>query len=108
MISELDEENLKVEKTTSFNALRKKKNWIAPGPDKIVNFGLKKLPSIMDASVKIFYKLINVYMCIEKWVSRGMVGLIPKDGEWAISNQRPINRFEYFLQVVDIHIPYLS
>ena len=65
-------------------------------PDKIVNFWLKKFPSILDASVKIFYKLINVHMCIEKWVSRGIFALIPKDGEWAVSNQRPITCLNTF------------
>ena len=72
------------------NSIKKKKNWSAPGPDSIVNFWWKKLTSVINACVTLFYNLINVVMSIDKWVTLGRVILIPKEGEWGASNQRPI------------------
>ena len=91
-----------------FDCIKKKKNWSSPGPDKIVNFWWKKLPAVLSIIFKTFFNIINQHAQVERWFCRGRTGLIPKDSEWAIPNQRPItclnNMYKWFTAVIDMKV----
>ena len=90
IVPEVYEGNLDVTNKICFTAIKKKKNWTAAGPDKIVNYWWKKLRSVQQTCTVLFFKVINVTSCIERWLTEGRVALIPKEGEWSEANQRPI------------------
>ena len=72
-----------------YDNIRRKKNWSSPGPDKIANFWWKKL-DLVKYVYPLFYRIINETIPAPEWYCRGRTVLIPKDGDWAIPNQRPI------------------
>ena len=90
IVENVDEGDLDVNYDICYNAIKKKKNCTSPGPDRIVNFWLKKLPCIIEVCVKLYFNTINILQSIEPWICQGRVALIPKEGEWSASNQRPI------------------
>ena len=86
-------------------ASKEKKNWISPGPDRIVNFCWKKL-RVTSYVYPIYLIIIQENVSLQKWFCRGRTGLIPKDGEWAIQNQRPItclnNMYKWYTSVIKL------
>ena len=90
LIPDVYDGDLEITMDVCKNTVRKKKNWSAPGPDKITNFWWKKLPCIMKLIVDLFHNIINVLLTIERWVCAGRVALLPKEGVWSEANQRPI------------------
>ena len=87
----------------SFDNIKKKKNWSAPGPDRIVNFWWKKL-EVTKYVHPIYLKTIQESVPLSNWFCRGRTVLIPKDGEWAISNHRPItclnNMYKWYTSII--------
>lgn len=90
IVPEVDEGVQEIKKESLWNAIRKKKNWSSPGPDKVVNFWWKKIVSTHHWIRKAFQELINQSCQIPQWFSSGKTFLIPKDGTWSVDNQRPI------------------
>src|SRR5699024_3467134 len=72
-------------------ALRGSKNYAAPGPDKIITFWWKKLPSLHRRLARIFNSWLNEEQPIPQWFVTGYTVLIPKKGDLsAPRNYRPI------------------
>ena len=90
IVTEVNEGNMFVDSSVCFKAVRKKKNWSAPGPDCIVNFWWKKLSCVLDVITQTFRAMINDIGEIEEWFCRGRTSLVPKAWEWSEHNQRPI------------------
>ena len=68
-----------------------KRNWSAPGPDRIVNFWWKKATSLhkeIDTCFQATAQLEDLQFPL--WFSEGKTTLIPKPGEFRSDNQRPI------------------
>jgi len=61
----------------TYNSVKKKKNWSAPGLDLIVNYWWKKLKSTHPVMYGIANNIINKYKYPDKWFSIGRVTLIP-------------------------------
>ena len=72
--------------------LSKKRNWSAPGPDKITNFWWKHAGTLHKGVVDNFKEVSKSNEDYPKWFSEGKTSLIPKEGEFLIENQRPITR----------------
>ena len=71
-------------------AIRRKKNWSAPGPDRIANFWWKKVDAIHKDIIEAFQITTRSTDDFPLWLSEGKTTLIPKPGEFTSDNQRPI------------------
>ena len=98
------EEKVQFTEKECFDCVRKKKIWSSPGPDRIVNYWWKNLRSVKTAIYTIFRHIINHEILVERRFCRGRMGLIPKDGEWSIPNQRnitcPNNIYKWLTAVI--------
>ena len=98
--------------TDLVNALKKKKNWSAAGPDKITNFWWKKMTSVHPLVHAAFQTIINSGVQVALWFSMGRVLLFDKGGVWSIPNHRPItcanNLYKWYtallLQIIKEHL----
>ena len=82
--------NLNVEHVTKMIRNRKK-NWSAPGPDRIANFWLKKATTLRKEIATCFQATTQLKdLQFPLWFSEGKTTLIPKPGEFRSDNQRPI------------------
>ena len=97
-------ENILLEPGTSTKAIKKKRNWSAPGPDLLVNFWLKRLSVIHLIINETFMDIINSGCSMEAWFCRGRTSLLEKPGEWLHDNTRPItctnNMYKWFTTVL--------
>ena len=71
--------------------IKRKKNWSAPGPDRIANFWWKKA-TILDKEIPTCFQATAQLEDLQfpLWFSEGKTTLIPKPGEFISDNQRPI------------------
>ena len=68
----------------------KKRNWSAPGPDKLVNYWWKKA-EVLHNDVTASFRAISMDQTdFPIWFVGGKTSLIPKPGEFSSDNQRPI------------------
>ena len=83
--------NQRWELTTECGAkvVPKKRNWRAPGPDRIANYWWKNT-HILHGKVIECSKAISAKEDYPLWFSEGKTTLIPKLGEFSSQNQRPI------------------
>ena len=83
--------NQRWELTTECGAkvVRKKRNWSAPGPDRIANYWWK-CAHILHGKVIECFKAISTKEEYPLWFSEGKTTLILKPGEFSSQNQRPI------------------
>ena len=82
--------NLNVKHVTKMIRNRKK-NWSAPGPDRIANFWLKKATTLRKEIATCFQATAQLKdLQFPLWFSEGKTTLIPKPGEFRSDNQRPI------------------
>ena len=72
-----------LEVADAVKVLSKKRNWSAPGPDKITNFWWKRANTLHKGVVESFKE-------VSKLFSEGKTSLIPKEGEFLSENQRRI------------------
>lgn len=81
--------NLSVEQVSKI--INRKKNWSAPGPDRIANFWWKKA-TILHKGIAISFQATSQLKDLQfpTWFSEGKTTLIPKPGEFRNDNQRPI------------------
>ena len=103
-IPEANNDNIIVAPGGVSNAIKKKRNWSAPGPDLLVNFWLKRLLVIHPRIEETFMDIINSGCGMEPWFCRGRTALLEKPGEWAHDNTRPItctnNMYKRFTTVL--------
>ena len=73
--------------------MARKKNWSAPGLDRIANFWWKRAEAL---HVGVISSIRAISECEEEypaWFCEGKTTLIPKPGEFTSDNQRPISCF---------------
>ncbi|XP_068739391.1 uncharacterized protein [Montipora capricornis] len=70
--------------------LTKKKNWSAPGPDRLANFWWKRANSLHKGVATAFQVISRSDEEYPQWFSEGKTSLIPKPGIFSSDNQRPI------------------
>ncbi|XP_068750863.1 uncharacterized protein [Montipora capricornis] len=94
--------------------ISKKRNWSAPGPDRVVNFWWKRAYAVHE-DVKINFKGISESLqAYPEWFAQGKSSLIPKPGEFSSEHQRPITclntGYKWFTSCVlgsmDYHLDY--
>lgn len=82
-----------------FKVLRKKRNFSAPGPERLVNFWWKRARSLYEGVAQAFVS-ISKSEEYPLWFAEGRTRLIPKPGEFSSENQRPItclnNSYKWF------------
>ena len=67
-----------------------KKNWSAPGPDRLANFWWKCAHSLHEGVVIAFRSIYGRDKEYPDWFAEGKTSLIPKPGEFSSNNQRLI------------------
>ena len=70
--------------------LAKKKNWSAPGPDRLANFWWKRAESLHVGVATAFQAILSIDGEYPLWFSEGKTSLIPKPRGFTSDNQRPI------------------
>ena len=70
--------------------LGRKKNWSAPGPDRLANFWWKHAYALHEGVVSSFQAISEYEEDFPAWFSEGKTSLIPKTGKFTSDNQRPI------------------
>ena len=89
-----------LEVAEAVKVLSKKRNWSAPGPDKITNFWWKRASTLHEGVVESFKEVSKSDEDYPEWFSEGKTSLIPKEGEFLSENQRPItclnNMYKWF------------
>ena len=83
-------ENFVLESTEVVKTIMKKRNWSAPGPDRIANYWWKKAHALHEGVTKSFQSIGQSPSEYPMWFAEGKTTLIPKPGEFSSSNQRPI------------------
>ena len=81
-------EKLDTMKATQVQA--RKKNWSAPGPDKLTNFWWKKAKVLHEGVALSFQTIANINIEYPAWLSESKTTLLSKPGEFTSDNQRPI------------------
>ena len=94
------DEQFSLTKEEAVNAIRKKRNWSAPGPDRITNYRWKKAYSLHEGVSNAFVNIVHHDHEYPLWFAEGKTSLIPKAGEFSSENQRPItclnNMYKWF------------
>ena len=87
-----DNENLVILITSQklHQCLKTKRNWAAPGKDRITNYWLKKITSIHDKLASAICRLINDGIQVPEWLVEGKAVLIPKTENPGAADHRPI------------------
>ncbi|PFX29473.1 Retrovirus-related Pol polyprotein from type-1 retrotransposable element R2 [Stylophora pistillata] len=70
--------------------LARKKNWSAPGPDRLTNVWWKKALVLHEDVAMSFQAIANTNEEYPPWFSEGKTTLLPKPGKFTSDNQRPI------------------
>ncbi|XP_068691351.1 uncharacterized protein [Montipora foliosa] len=83
-------ENFVLESTEAVKTIMKKRNWSAPGPDRIANYWWKKAHALHEGVTKSFQAIGQSPSEYPMRFAEGKTTLIPKPGEFSSSNQRPI------------------
>lgn len=89
-IPTLDNETVNISSDNITECLRSKRNWSAPGNDKLVNFWLKKFISIHTKLAVAINTMINERQQIPDWLSEGSCVMIPKKENPNAEDHRPI------------------
>ena len=74
----------------STKVIKQKRNWSAPGPDRLANFWWKKATCLHQGIATCFAAIGNGEENYPHWFTGGKTTLIPKPGEFISENQRPI------------------
>ena len=75
-----------LEVAEAVKVLFNKRNWSAPGPDKITNFWWKRASTLLEGVVESFKEVSKSDEDYPVWFSEGKTSLIPKEGEFLSEN----------------------
>ena len=89
-VPEPSEEECSIDYEHVKKVISKKRNWSAPGPDKIVNYWWKKAESLHKGVATSFQEIGQGLCEFPLWFTEGKSSLIPKLGEFSSQNHRPI------------------
>ena len=84
------EEEFSLSEERAAKVIGKKRNWSAPGPDRIINYWWKKASCVHEGIAKSFEAIARSDQEVPLWFAEGKSSLIPKPGEFTSENQRPI------------------
>lgn len=94
MIAELvpppSEETWQLEPSEAVKVLLKKRNWSAPGLDRLVHYWWKHAHALHKGITQAFVAITKQIDVYPLWFSEGRTRLIPKPGDFSSENQRPI------------------
>ena len=85
-----DEDWTLLETAEAVGVLKRKKNWSALGPDRLVNFWWKSAHALHEGVARSFEAISRTDDEYPSWFAEGKTSLIPKPGEFTSDNQRPI------------------
>ena len=89
----------------------KKRNWSAPGPDKLVNYWWKRAHALHDGVTRAFLAISESEEEYPGWFTEGKTSLLPKPGDFCGENQRPItflnNTYKWFTSCLQSPMPYV-
>ena len=105
-VPEPAEEDWDLDETDTAKVLTKKKNWSAPGPDRLANFWWKRAHSLHKGVAIALHSISRRDEGYPQWFSEGKTSLIPKPGKFSSDNQRPITCLNTIIN--GIHRAYLS
>ena len=89
-VPEPADEDWDLDEMDAAKVLTKKKNWSAPGPDRLANFWWKRANSLHKGVATAFQVISRSDEEYPQWFSEGKTSLIPKPGIFSSDNQRPI------------------
>ena len=89
-VSTTAEQHWNLETPQATKIVLKKRNFSAPGPDRLVNFWWKRASSLHDGITCAFKAISKEQNPWPLWFSEGRTRLIPKPGVLSSENQRPI------------------
>ena len=84
------QDSFQLNKTKCAEAIKKKRNWSAPGPDRIANYWWKRAVTLHEGTAASFNTILTGEVGYPSWFTGGKTNLIPKPGELSSQNQRPI------------------
>ena len=73
-----------------YNSIKKKRNWSAPGSDKITNVWIKKLTVLHKDLTSALTQIINSEITLPVWLQEGRCVMIPKKESPSAKDHRPI------------------
>ena len=79
-----------LETNEAVKVILKKRNWSAPGPDRVVNYWWKRACTLHEGVASAFKTITSSSCEYPKWFTEGKKRLIPKQGDFTSENQRPI------------------
>ena len=82
------EEDWEFETSNVTKVILRKRNFSAPGPDRIVNFWWKKATSLHAGITDAFVAISRRDEEYPQWFVEGKTSLLPKPGEFSSENQR--------------------
>ena len=85
-----DENDVELDSTGAVEVLKRKKNWSAPGLDRVTNYWRKQAIALHDAVTGAFKCVMLNKYDLPLWFTGGRTTLIPKPGSFTSDNQRPI------------------
>ena len=111
-VPEPTEKNFILSEARAAKVIGKKRNWSAPGPDRLANYWWKRAKCLHEGIAISFEAIARSDQEIPMWFAEGKSSLIPKPGEFTSANQRPITclntMYEWFssclLKPVDQHL----
>ena len=111
-VPEPTEENFTLSEGRAAKVIGKKRNWSAPGPDRLANYWWKRAKCLHEGIATSFEAIARSDQEIPMWFAEGKSSLIPKPGEFTSANQRPITclntMYKWFssclLKPVDQHL----
>ena len=88
-VPESSNEEFSLDEERARKVITKKRNWSAPGPDRIDTFWWKKVKSLHKGVVRCLQEIGQGSHDIPLWFTEGKTSLLPKPGEFCSENRRP-------------------
>ena len=85
-----DENDVELDSLKAVGVLKRKKNWSAPGPDKLINYWWKQAIALHDGVTRAFKTIMLNNYDFPLWFTGGRTTLIPKPGSFTSDNQRSV------------------
>ena len=79
-----------LETNEAVKVILKKRNWSAPGPDRVVNYWWNRACTLHEGVASAFKTITSSSCEYPKWFTEGKTRLIPKQADFTSENQRPI------------------
>ena len=85
-VPEMMEEDFELSVDQAVRVISRKRNWSAPGPDRLVNFWWRRASAVDEGITKSFQTIVNGDQEMRLWFTEGKTTLIPKPGKFSNEN----------------------